>query len=428
MAIQKERRSAAPKPPPELAGAEIVMDAATGTILHDKNADKRCDIASLTKLATAYMVLRAVRDKKLDLDQLVTVSAAAAEQKNNGFPDLPAGSKLTVREALGAMVTSSANGLARTLGEALAPPRQGKNGRSLPGTERDFAREMTRVLREEVGMSESTSFINASGLNNGPNDNKCNYSTPRDIARLSQALMKEFPEYGKLMGAPSASATVLMPDGQKQVMQGATVSRFVGARNKNYHAVADAPQKTGTNPLTKGIALVSTAENDQGVRLISVVMESGRDSRYTANDRNLRSSYAKIDADPQLAAAYPKQEKPTLYAARSPSSAFSAASRRDRRKPADVAIAKADDEPKRPHASFNSRAGRRKQHRPAQQMEAVAKADAPARPAVEGVSLAVLDKLRVSLPDGVAFSQHETAAPEGRQPFLTQVVYRPGND
>lgn len=355
---------AAPKAPPPLANIELVMDAQTGNVLHQKNPDMQADAASLSKLGTAFMTLRAVRQGKMSLDDLITFSEAAAGMDNNNFPDLTAKTQMTVREALVATVTSSANGVARALGEHMAKKGVADyNGTRNP--ERAFAREMTKVLREEVGMSEKTSFINASGLNDGPADHKCNFSTAQDMAKLAQKLMKDFPEYGLLLGATSVQATV-MSSGQKQAMNGSSTNRFASsfaegsaaARKAGFHAAADGPQKTGTNEYSRGIGLLTTAENAQGVRLISVVMQSGKSTRYEANYRNLAASYDRIKVDPTLAAAYQKPENAPRYALRSPSTAFAALGKKGKQRDATVLARNEIAEGDRPNRKFNGRSRR----------------------------------------------------------------------
>jgi len=205
MAINKKPVN---KAPPELAAAEIVMNAETGQILHAKNADVQGDPASLTKLMTAYAVMDAIESGRINLDQKIRISAGAAALDNNTLkvertnPDgskemvgtLPEGSQMTIREALTVMMTCSANGVAKALGEVAAPPKLNSRGKLVPGTERDFAREMTRIAHDRLEMHNS-SFINASGLNDGGPQQKSNLSTARDMAVLSHRLMKDFPEF-----------------------------------------------------------------------------------------------------------------------------------------------------------------------------------------------------------------------------------------
>jgi len=329
----------APKAAPELAAAEIVFNAQTGDILHEKNANVQRDPASLTKLMTAYMVMRAVESGKVDLDDKITISKGAAQQQNNTFkvnvrqPDgtmalsdtLPPGCKLTIREALAVMMTSSANGVAKALGEALAPSKLDAKGRKIPGSERDFAREMTQVARNEL-MMKNSSFINASGMNDGGPEQKSNLTTAHDLALLNYQLMKRFPQYEPLLSAPSVATNVIMPDGSRQRVTSFTTNSFVSSHGSSGNKdgfIASGPQKTGYNELTGGINLLTTAENRDGVRLSSIVL-GGRtsDSRYAANLKNLRDGFAQVKADPQLAQGYTHKGGFVTVAAVSPASAF----------------------------------------------------------------------------------------------------------
>lgn len=377
--------------PPPNAAAELVMNPETGAILHAKNADVQRDPASLTKLMTSYMVMKAVKEGRLDLDKQITISAGAAALDNNTLKvpvtnadgttelssSLPAGSKLTVREALIVMMTSSANGVAKALGEAAAPDKVNAKGKTVRGSERDFAREMTSVAQNELGMKNS-SFINASGLNTGSAEQKSNLSTVRDMAILSQRLMKDFPEYEKFISAPAATTRIVMPDGSKVIRNSPTTNHFVRdqspgsdrAKKDGFHAVG--PQKTGYNAASSvytdehgkkatsgGIGLLTTAENKDGVRLVSVVMGARNgDSRYAANQKNLRTSFARLDEKPEFGVAFNKDNDKKMVAVVSPSSAFAEASRRRGSKSERTMVAKAEEE--RPRRSFH-KATHRKQ-------------------------------------------------------------------
>ena len=121
---EKTKARAKPEEPPA-AAAEIIMNPENGAILHAKNADIQRDPASLTKLMTAYTVMKAIKEGRLSLDQQITISEGAAALNNNTFKvpvkdaegnvtyssSIPAGSRITIREALNVMPTSSANGI-----------------------------------------------------------------------------------------------------------------------------------------------------------------------------------------------------------------------------------------------------------------------------------------------------------------------------
>lgn len=155
--------------------ASIVIDDSTGQILHEINADTRNYPASLTKMMTLYMVFDALERGELEMDQALPVSRRAANASPSKLGLRP-GSTITVEHAIMALVTKSANDVAVVVAEALA------------GTERRFAREMTRKAKE-IGMTRSN-FRNASGL-----PNRSQLSTARDMATLARALIHDFPQY-----------------------------------------------------------------------------------------------------------------------------------------------------------------------------------------------------------------------------------------
>jgi len=143
------------------------------------------------------------------------------------------------------------------------------------------------------------------------------------------------------------------------------------AKKEGFH-IAGA-QKTGYNRLTGGINLEATAENEEGVRLTSIVL-GGKDSdrRYAANLRNLRNGFAEVNNNPQYATVYRSQPDVTLVAAASPSSAFADAAKPRaggrQRRPEVVQVANAEDS--RPRSRFN-KTGSRPQVMPAALREPV---------------------------------------------------------
>ena len=161
--------------------AVLVADMDSGRVLYQENATVPNYPASLTKIMTLYLTFDALEHGRLHLDDylIVSKSAAAAEPVKLG---LAAGSKIRVEDAIRALTVLSANDVARVLAENLKGGREGT-----------FADLMTRVARE-IGLS-GTNFENSSGL---PNDD--HMSTARDIALLSMAVYKHFPQYWKYFG------------------------------------------------------------------------------------------------------------------------------------------------------------------------------------------------------------------------------------
>lgn len=155
--------------------ASIVMDAGTGEILSQSHADKSLHPASLTKVMTLLLAFDALQQGRIGLNDRIRMSSHAA-----GMPPsklgLQAGESLRVKDAIGALVTKSANDVAAALAEHIA------------GTESGFARQMTRRARD-IGM-ERTTFVNASGLHD-PRQ----VSTARDMAVMARYVIRNYPEY-----------------------------------------------------------------------------------------------------------------------------------------------------------------------------------------------------------------------------------------
>lgn len=156
--------------------ASIVIDAKTGKVYHQANADGITHPASLTKMMTLYLTFKALREQKLKLNQKLYVSHHAARQAPSKLGLTP-GTTITVKQAILALVTKSANDAAVVLGESL-----GK------GSEQLFSLLMTKEA-QRIGMTR-TIFKNASGL---PHIKQI--TTARDMAILSLMLYKDFPEY-----------------------------------------------------------------------------------------------------------------------------------------------------------------------------------------------------------------------------------------
>jgi len=129
--------------------ASIVIDADTGQIISARHADKILHPASLTKIMTLLLTFEALEDGRLTLKSRVPISRHAASMVPSKI-GLSPGSSISVKDAILALVTKSANDVAVALGEAIG------------GTESQFAYRMTQKARE-IGM-RNTRFKNASGL------------------------------------------------------------------------------------------------------------------------------------------------------------------------------------------------------------------------------------------------------------------------
>lgn len=160
---------------PAHAEAYLLFDANSGKVLQAENATQPWYPASLTKIMTAYVTLTAVKQGRISLNTLLTVSPNAVAQAPSkmGFP---AGTTVTVDNALKMMMVKSANDMAVVLAEGV--------GGSIDG----FAGMMNETARQ-LGMTQSH-FVNPNGL---PDD--AHISSARDIGILARAFYRDLPEY-----------------------------------------------------------------------------------------------------------------------------------------------------------------------------------------------------------------------------------------
>lgn len=155
--------------------ASIIMNEKSGKVYHSINADTRNYPASLTKIMTIYIIFEKLKNKKIKMNTKLKVSKRASRQPPSKLGLYP-GQKITVKQAILALVTKSANDVATVVAE------------NFEKTERRFAYKMTRKAKS-IGLTR-TIFRNASGL-----PNKGQLSTARDMAKLAVAIRKNFPEF-----------------------------------------------------------------------------------------------------------------------------------------------------------------------------------------------------------------------------------------
>lgn len=155
--------------------AAFLVDADTGEVLYSRQADAERFPASITKVMTLYILFERLAAGQVRLDDRITFSARAAAQRPSKL-GLKAGQSLSVDEAIRALATKSANDVAVAIAEHVA------------GSETRFAQLMTLRARQ-LGMTRSQ-FVNPSGL---PDSRQV--TTARDIATLSLAMLRDFPQY-----------------------------------------------------------------------------------------------------------------------------------------------------------------------------------------------------------------------------------------
>jgi len=163
--------------------AAVVIDADSGAVLHGARSRARRYPASLTKMMTLYLIFERLRNGAFELSTRMRVPHRATLQPASRL-GLRQGSRISVREAIQALVVKSANDVATTVAYHIA------------GSERKFARLMNRKARQ-LGMRH-TSFRNASGLWHSQQ-----WTTARDMARLARALIHNFPQYYKYFSQKS---------------------------------------------------------------------------------------------------------------------------------------------------------------------------------------------------------------------------------
>ena len=164
-----------PAAPALEASAYLFFDAQSGQILTSKNPNARIEPASLTKLMTAYLTFDALKNGRLKLDQQLTASERAWKSEGSRMfldPKVP----VSVDNLIKGMIVQSGNDACVTLAEAIA------------GSEEGFA-QMMNAQAKKLGMNNSH-FANSTGL---PDPQL--YTTVRDLATLSNALIRDFPQY-----------------------------------------------------------------------------------------------------------------------------------------------------------------------------------------------------------------------------------------
>jgi D-alanyl-D-alanine carboxypeptidase len=170
---------------PRTAQAEalLLLEADSGKVLQAENATYPWYPASLSKMMTAYVTLKAVKDGRISLDSLLTVSPIATSQSPSkmGFRS---GTQVTVDNALKMMLVKSANDMAVVLAEGV--------GGSIEG----FSAEMNATA-QRLGMTQ-TSYVNPNGL---PADGQI--TSARDLAILARAIIHDLPEYEYFVHIPS---------------------------------------------------------------------------------------------------------------------------------------------------------------------------------------------------------------------------------
>jgi serine-type D-Ala-D-Ala carboxypeptidase (penicillin-binding protein 5/6) len=261
------------------AEAAILVDAETGAILYEKNADVVLGVASMSKMMTEYLVLEAIKDGSISWDQKVMISEYIhnLSSPNMGLSNvgLTQGEQYTVKELYEAMAIFSANAATSALAEVVG------------GTEKGFV-ELMNKKAEELKLGEYK-FVNSSGLNNSDllgnhpagNPDDENVMSAKATARLAYHLLNDFPEV-----IDTASKPVLkFRDGRDyknfNYMLPGLVFEYPGVDGL----------KTGSTDFA-GFGFTATAKKGDN-RFITVVMKtSSKEERFTETRKLLDYAFS----------------------------------------------------------------------------------------------------------------------------------------
>ncbi|TWI60609.1 D-alanyl-D-alanine carboxypeptidase (penicillin-binding protein 5/6) [Pseudoduganella lurida] len=244
-------------PAPTIAAKSwLLLDATSGQLIAAQDPNMRVEPASLTKIMTAYLTFEALRDKKLDINQMVNVSVRAWKVDTSSSkmfidPAVP----VSVNDLLHGLMVQSGNDAAVALAEAVA------------GDEGTFVTLMNREA-QRLGMT-STKFANPHGL---PSPD--NYTTARDLSVLAKHIIQEFPQYYKIDSVKSFTYNkITQPNRNRLLWLDPTVDGM----------------KTGHTE-SAGYCMIASAKRPSGNlerRLISVVMGTNSDATRTAESQKL---------------------------------------------------------------------------------------------------------------------------------------------
>ena len=239
-----------PNPPTLNASSFYLVDFDSGRVLAEKDSDKHIEPASITKLMTAYLVDKAIADGDVALDEMVTISEKAWRMKGSKM-FVEVGKQVSVDELLKGLIIQSGNDASVALAEHIA------------GSESAFAGYMNHQA-DLLGMSNSN-FVNATGW---PDEN--HYSSARDIAILTQAMIRDFP------------------NSYRHYREKEYTFNKIRQFNRNRLLWSDNSVdgvKTGHTEAA-GFCLVSSAKRAE-MRLISVVLGAGSDKSRTQSSQAL---------------------------------------------------------------------------------------------------------------------------------------------
>jgi D-alanyl-D-alanine carboxypeptidase (penicillin-binding protein 5/6) len=257
------------------ADAAILVDANTGRILYQKNIDTVLGIASMTKMMTEYLLLEAIKEKRVKWDQQYTPSDYVyrlSQDRDLSNVPLRKDKKYTVRELYEAMAIYSANAATVAIAEIVG------------GSEKNFVKMMNEKAKQ-LGL-KGYKFVNATGLSNkdlkgfqpeGTNEHEENVMSARALATLAYHLLKEHPEVLKT----TSVAHKVFREGTDDEIKMDNWNWMLPGLVDAYEGVDGL--KTGYTEFA-GYCFTGTAERN-GVRFITVVMNAKSNGKSTIEAR-----------------------------------------------------------------------------------------------------------------------------------------------
>ncbi len=239
-----------PNPPALDASSYFLVDFKSGRVLAEKNPDDHFEPASITKLMTAYLVDKAIADGDISLDEMVTISEKAWRMKGSKM-FVEVGKQVSVEELLKGLIIQSGNDASVALAEHVA------------GSESAFVGYMNHQA-QLLGMV-NTHYVNATGW---PHEN--HYTSARDIAILTRAVIREFPESYRYYKEREFTFNKIRQFNRNRLLW----------RDESVDGV-----KTGHTEAA-GYCLVASAARDQ-MRLVSVILGAKSDKARTQSSQAL---------------------------------------------------------------------------------------------------------------------------------------------
>ena len=239
-----------PATPKIKAKGYLLIDFNSGRVLAEKKSDQRMEPASLTKMLTSYVIANELANGNIHLDDEVRISEKAWRMQGSRM-FVEVGKKVTVADLLKGMIIQSGNDATVALAEHVA------------GSEDAFVSLMNQHAAE-LGMLDSH-FVNSTGL-----PNKNHYTTPRDLAKLAVALIRDFPEHYDWYSQKEFTFNKIKQYNRNRLLW----------RNKFVDGI-----KTG-HTKSAGYCLVASALRDN-MRLISVVLGTRSDEARSRESQKL---------------------------------------------------------------------------------------------------------------------------------------------